>query len=539
MVCTLLGVLLLGNGEPSPRRHDLAFVNDSRSHGQVGDLLLSLNEVIQLHNRTLLQTQLSLFEQAQLGGGGLDITFCEIDSANVPVITVERDLDVILDMLHGFEINGGGLPPVIDFSGPGLQHGFRSQSNRCNWTNLRLVGGPIGIDIALAVPATANGGTRLSNMEFVGQTQTAVQVVCPAQAALRLLMDRCEFHNAPVGLQIDERGAGCTNTLIAVDNRMTGVGIGVDIAVGDGGLGNFELDRLDCTATAVGVRLQRPNGGNRPVVFAGTQSELRAPQALVLDTVATGSTTVALRMMTLIGTGNGAALLGGAPNGRWSGTVDELVSDGGVGIQCGAGSSLAITNGRLRNGIVAIDNSGGQVRLRDCRLDASAVVTLGSTAVRFDECCVLAPTIQGSAAAPLSCSESYVQGAATNVQQQNPRPAPQLGSFSVLPADVRIGGPLQYQANLPSGLFGVFTLGFSVDPTALVLLPYPLHVYSDLAATATLPGIWQSQQSHPIAIPNDPLLVGSDFTAQMAVFAGAGVAAPWLNLPPGRRFVLR
>lgn len=537
MLCTLLTVLMTPTGEPPPRRHDLAFVNDPRSHGQVGDMLLSLNEVIQLHNRTLLQTQLSLFEQAQLGGGGIDITFCEIDSANVPAITVERDLDVILDMAHGFEINGGGLPPLIDFSGPGLQHGFRSQSNRCNWTNLRVVGGSCGIDITLAVPATANGGTRLRDVEFDGQAQAAVQVTCPAQASLRLLMDGCEFTNVPVGLRIDERGADCTNTVIAVGNRMAAVGTGVDVALGNGGIASYEFDTLVCDASALGLRVQRPGGAARPLVLTSNQAELRAAQAMVIDTVAGGATTLVLRMVTLTGTAAGAALIAGTANGQIAAVIDELVTDGNVGIQCGAGGVLAITNGRFRNGVVALGNSGGQVRLRDCRLDVAAVLTLGSPAVQCDECCVLAPTILGSAAAPILCTGSFVQGAATNVVQQSPRPAAQLGSFTVSPASVAIGGPLRYQADLPPGLAGVFTLGASVDPLALVLMPYPLHVYSDLAATATLPGLWQAQQVYQFTVPNDPLLVGGDFTAQMAVFPGSATA-PWLNLPPGRRFVL-
>jgi hypothetical protein len=126
-----------------------------------------------------------------------------------------------------------------------------------------------------------------------------------------------------------------------------------------------------------------------------------------------------------------------------------------------------------------------------------------------------------------------------NVTQSTPLPAAQLGSFNLLPASPSIGVPLLWQADLPPGLFGVFLLGLSQDAFFLTLPEYPLHVYPDLPSIVTLSGIWRAQQSLQTAVPNNARFVGLDLTAQMLVLPDPRMTAPWINLPPGRRFVLR
>jgi hypothetical protein len=122
------------------------------------------------------------------------------------------------------------------------------------------------------------------------------------------------------------------------------------------------------------------------------------------------------------------------------------------------------------------------------------------------------------------------------VAQANPLAAPQLGSMAIAPADPQVGTTVVFQADLPSGLVGVFALGFTA-PAPAVLAP-TLRVYFDLAAYVTLPGAYFGQQGFAWQAPNNAALVGTDLVAHLAVLP-AGIAAPVLQLPPPRRFVLR
>ena len=169
----LLASCLLAHSAPAcsyahgPRHaiaHSIAEVNDPLSHGTLGDNLLSLNEAIQLYNRTITVAQLSPSEIMQLGGLGTDIAWARIDASYVPTITIETDLDVILDWPHGLLIEGYNGEAVLDFTHSTGSHGFRSMSNFCNWRNLEIVGGTYGIDLQQS--NAAFGGTVYSYLLY-------------------------------------------------------------------------------------------------------------------------------------------------------------------------------------------------------------------------------------------------------------------------------------------------------------------------------------------------------------------------------------
>ena len=105
--------------------HSLALINDARSHGQVGDRYLSLNESIQLSNQTLPLSLLSADELRQINGFG-DIAFAEIDARVVPLVTLERDLDPILDTYHGYLLGSSFGTATIDI---GNTRGIRADSD--------------------------------------------------------------------------------------------------------------------------------------------------------------------------------------------------------------------------------------------------------------------------------------------------------------------------------------------------------------------------------------------------------------------------
>ena len=107
----------------------------------------------------------------------------------------------------------------------------------------------------------------------------------------------------------------------------------------------------------------------------------------------------------------------------------------------------------------------------------------------------------------------------------------------MLPDDPTINSTVTLQADLPTGLFGAFLLGFTaVTPT---LFPQPLHVYSQTGNTFLLPGAYRNQQQYLWPIPNSILFVGLDMIATLAVLPDPGTSALPVQIAPGKRFVVR
>ena len=162
--------------------------------------------------------------------------------------------------------------------------------------------------------------------------------------------------------------------------------------------------------------------------------------------------------------------------------------------------------------------------------------TLGSGPIAVAQSCFVGGSLQGTATAPLQLVDSFAGAGGAHVAQANPLAAPQLGSMAIAPADPQVGTTVVLQADLPPGLAGVFALGFTA-PAPAVLGP-TLRLYFDLASYVLLPGLYVGQQACPWAIPAASAFVGTDLVAHFAVLP-AGIPAPWLQLPPPRRFVLR
>jgi hypothetical protein len=528
----------------APAFHAVARVTDTLSHGLVGDGLLSLNEAIQLHNGTLLWTQLSLGEQSEVQlipgtGSALSIAWIDIDGSSVTTITVERDLDPILDTPFGLLIRGTNEPPVIDFSTPGLQHGLRAPANTLALQDLTFSGGPYGVDVT-QTDVTGHAGATCLRVRFENHGTFGLRVTANTAAAIgRVYLEDCTFVACGSGIVASETGVGRTSIFEARGVRMTGVATGLDVVLGAGGTARYSLDRLDIEATGHGVRLQRPVGADRSLLVESTHVRLRATTGAVLPAVATGVTSVSLRMWDVRTAAGGSALQLGALGAAIHGDVEDSTFDGSIAVHAGGSTlPLALANLRCRNGNVSLGTSPAQALVvQESRFDACQLTSTGTGAIALHGCCVVGGSLVGSAAAPWLATDSHLPTAGAFVQQTNGLPAPQLGSMTIAPEVVPVGGTVTLQADLPPGLFGVFVLGFT-DP-APALLPRPLHVYTQPALTVTVPGLWRLQQGHPWAIPNVPWYAGFDFTAQIAVLPDPGVQAPWLQLPPGRRFVLR
>ena len=526
-------------GQPArPFVHSVADVSDPLSHGVVGDGLLSVNEAIQLHNRTLLTSQLSLAEQAQLSGAGADISWINIDASWTPTITVERDFDVIVDLPHGCLIQAFNGEAEFDFRGAGVLHGFRAQSNFCNWRNLILTGGRYGID--LQQTDASFGGTVVDNVRFDGQSQWAFAVSgLTANGYGRVLFDRCRFSNTPTAIRCDESGPLRTTVLVAFNTEIAGVATGMDVVLGSGGAALLQLDRVVVSATGTAIDVRRSIGGDRPLSLAITHLRANAAQCLRLQGSPTGASVLDLHMLDLAAVSGGVALDLGPVGSSIAGVIEDSTLSGAVSVAAGQGTApLAIHNVRLTSGTVVLGSSGAPVTVTASRFDGCAVTTLGTAPVTISDSCLVGGSLQGTIGAVLHLNSTF-QGAAVgpNVASVAPMAAAQLGSMNLTPQVATTGGQVTLGADLPAGFFGVFVIGPTLE---LPIYASPdLHVYLDLGCAITLPGLVVGQQGTAVPIPNDPAFWDTDWVAQLAVLAAIGVSGPALQVPPGRRFTIR
>jgi hypothetical protein len=543
-VLALACSLAADHGGGATRFHAVAYVTDPLSHGTLGDSLLSLEEAILLHNGQLAFNQLSPTEQGQLSlipgtGNTTDVTWIDIDGTSTPVITIERDLSPVLDTSFGLLIKGFNEAPVFDFSGTNLTRGLLAPANSLALEDLVFSGGPYGVDVVQTDVAGQSGAT-LRRVRFENQAQFGLRVRATTPGGIgRVILEDCAFANVPEAVLHDESGSGRTTIFEARNLSIRGSARGLELVLGSGGSGRYTLDRFEIDASITGLRILRPFGASRLAAIESTALRVQAPLAVSIETTPLGLTSVALRLWHLSAGPAGTALLLGAAGHRLIGTLDELTFEGAARIAAGASPvPLALANLRGRNASISLATDPVQpFGLSDSRFDQCQILNAGSAPITFVNCCVFGGSLGGTANAPMLCSDSHLACATTQVQQTRPLAAPQLGSMSLSPHDVLVGASVQLHADLPAGLAGIFLLG-STDPDP-ILLPQPFHLYSIPALTVTLPGIYRAQQSLSLPVPNQPWLAGFEFVAQLVVVADPGMVAPPIQLPPGRRFVLR
>lgn len=532
-----------GGPAATPSFHAVAFVNDSLSHGTLGDSLLSLNEAILLHNGQLAFAQLSAAEQAQLSlipgtGTTTDVTWIDIDGSNTPIITVQQNLAPVLDTTFGLLIKGFGDRPVLDFSGPGITQGLTVPANSMSVQDVVFSGGPFGMDVT-QTDVSGQAGCTLQNVRFEGQAQFGLRVVATTPNGVgRVILEQCRFVDCPTAIVHDESGAGRTSIFEAHEVDIVGAAIGCDATLGSGGSTRYTFDRVTIDAAVRGIRIARSPTASRSAFLEGSFVRVRAPECATLQCHPTGLTWAQLHLWDLRAPAGGTALQLGAPGSAWFGELTEMTLEGAVMLAAGNGPQpIGLHNLRGKNGPVTFATSATQpMTVTGSRFDGCAVTTAGTGAVLAEGCCFVGGSLAGTAAAPLQLTTSYAPNAGAFVQVAQALPAPQLGSLSIVPEDVVVGGSVQFVADLPPGLLGVFALGFT-DPTPTLAPPF--HLYFDPASYVLAPGAYVLQQGFTWSVPSSPTFVGTDLVVQLAALPGAGVSAPWLQLPPPRRFVLQ
>ena len=512
--------------------HSRAAINDPRSHGSVGDQYLSLAEAILLTNRQLDENSLSAAERAQLGGFGTDIAWGDIDASIVPVITLERDLPILIDTSHGFTVNGSNGIPVIEL---GDTRGLVAESDFVDFSNLHLRGGEHGISIT---QSDTLFGSLVSNVEFEGQGVAGLRLVSLVpNAAGRLQVNNCRFRGLPTGLTAHEAGSNRSSQLEIFGNTsFENCGVGVDLRLGPNGSQSLYLNAMTIRGCADAFRVSALGTPRRSLaadirycLFDGTST------GLTIAGSATANTLLVLAASELVGpTAFRISPLGS----RADVALLDTRTHGDFVFAGGGSGRLLIHNSHLVTGTLDLGAVGAPITIGETILDRIDLRAGGSSSLAVGDSRWIAGSAIGTTSAPITVSDSHTQSTAlgANVTVVRPLAAAPLGTFDAVPLEPATGSTLTLSLDLPAGLDAWITFGRTLEfGTTLA----GFRFYANPSALVTLPGNYSGQASVPIPIPNDPVLRGLDLFFQPIVFGQPGSGLPHTTVPPGRRVLIR
>ncbi len=513
-------------------QHSLALINDPRSHGQVGDRWLSLNEAIQLSNQSLPISALSPEELAQISGFG-DIAFAEIDVRVVPTLTLERDLDPILDTYHGFLLGGSFGVPVIDVNGT---RGIRADSDFCDFRNLTIRGGRVGIVIN---QSRTLYGSLIESVTFEGQTECALRILLAVDGGdTRVNVARCTFRNVPTAIELQDvgrnRGGGLGADVFFSDVTVIGGSVGIDVTLGPGGRTTYTFERCLFDGTANGIRFARlaPTSDRMVVLDATHVTSIGAQTGFAFEGHAAGRAVLTMRMLDLAPAVGGTALRIHPLGADTTTQLEDSRLTESVEVLGGAGPIVAIGN-RLTNCALAIGTTGGTPSIVETVMSGGTTTTRGTVAVEIRESVMLGGSLQAQTVGANVSDCFTTASVAGTVNVVRPRSVAHLGSMDVQPRAPRIGTNTTWSVDLPPGLSAFFVVGITDEFPQF--LPRPLRFYWLPTTEIVVPVALRGQTSLPVPIPNDTTMVGLDIVVQAAVVPDPGVAAPWIAFPPGRR----
>jgi hypothetical protein len=516
-----------------PIPHSQAAVNDPRSHGVIGDQLLSLAETIYLTNGDIDENALSAEEVAQLSGFGGDIAWAEINASVVPVVTLERPLPVIRDTPHGFTITGAGGTPTIDLRD---SRGVVVESDFFDSTNVRYLGGAFGIQLS---QRDTLFGTLLDRVVFEGQEIAGLQVVNTSPGhGTRVQVVNCRFVGAPTGIAFYDVGAGRVGRLEVFGNtRFTNCGTGIDLLTGSAGSLTLLFSDLAMAGGTTGIRIATPGPNARPVTITGRYLDLQAASnAFWVE--ADPSARALMLIQASAFQSAGSAFRAGPLGAHVDLTFQDSRTDGDVVLSTGSTGRIQAKNAYSARGswVLGSNDAAGSVQVTESLLRNTAISTVGVLGATVADSCLEGGSVAGTAAAPLQLDDSFrstTTTVAAHVTENRPLPAAQLGSFDAAPTYPALGTVLWLRADLPSGIDGFVLFGRPSDSGAP---PFSAQrIYCDLGSAVMLPTPLSGQTQLPVPIPAAPQLVGIELFFHLLAAPQPGTTAPPLALPPGRR----
>lgn len=515
--------------------HSQAAINDPRSHGVVGDRLLSLAEAILLTNRDIDENALSAEEVAQLSGFGGDIAWADINAAVVPVITLERNLPVIRDTPHGFQITGSNGLPVIEL---GDTRGIVARSDFFDVWEVKLRGGEQGIHLT---QFDAIYGSTFEGVVFEGHGVVGLRVTLAQPGGnSRVQIAGCRFDNLRTGVLVEDLGDARSGRLeVFGGTRLNGCDVGIDLRLGRSGSLTVWANRVIATGCGEALRIAGAGGApRRALVLEGRYLRLDGTRAaMMIDGDPLARTLLLLQQLDL--TSPATALAIGDTGDFVDLTLQDSRLTGRTRLAGGTSGKILVENVEVDGGSLTLEASGAPITVGQSVLDGAAILSLGSSPVRILGSRAIGGTLAGTASAPMAFEDGHTSGTSigAHVSVLRPLPAPQLGVFDAAPLEPLVGTPVVVSVALPARLQGYLLFGQTADAPAP--LGAGLRVYADAGALAMLPSTLTGTNQVTIPIPAVPALSGLDLFFHLAVAPQPGTIAPPLAMPPGRRVRVR
>lgn len=498
----------------------IANVNDSRSHGAVGDTALSLDEAIQLANGTVLISALSAQERMQLSGVSGVVGRMEIRGATTPVITVERVLSDVIGQHHSHVhieivgIDGPAGPPVIDGGTQPIALPIRM--NDATLENLVFRGGIVGIEYDSTLHYHPGELSEFSDLTFEGQRDAGLRILNPRsppgmQAPLRLRDVR--IRDTLAGIEIvDASQFGSTEVRgenVEIERCDVGIKLSIDSL---GGLHLLELLRSRVVSVNRCVAMDRLAAASSSrwgvrLVYGTYRAFHRA-----FDVVSTASGATALELHHLDVRGGTAsadyALIAGPQSGHFDVWATECRFAGPIAILTGAPtSSVRMHNDRFEAGALSLSLAAGVGDLRwntflAFPIDIAPPTSALTTPVNFTGCELVRSDLNDRSAGRCSLSACYLGGSAVsgNVPVLQPQLTPWIGSAAVTPSDPPVGTYVDLLLDLPPGTVAAWLLGAGIGNPITATTSF--RFYIDMSAPIVLPGLHSLLGRVRLPIPN-------------------------------------
>lgn len=529
----------------SPAMGLVAHVTDARSHGVLGDAWLSLDEAIRLANGTLAAVQLSPAEANQLTGIGQFVTRIEIDPTLTPAITVDAPLSPVTGVGMGM-IEIAGLPlaagaasvlPMLLGGGNAWILALRTADAKVS--GLHFDSGVVGIDVAIPAGAAPSAMAMVEDCDLHAQADCGIALRVAGGATAGLMLHQVHLHNVPVGLRVDDQGAGGSAMLEAEHVHFDLVGTGLDVQVGGtgGAMSMCELFRCEFAGGSF-VRLRRTAASTRDCMVRIVHCAATATADAVDLQGNAGSLTMLHHHHGDLHAAPGHAALRCWPRtARFDLHGSEMEFVGDVAI---AGNLFTQRiwhqNNVYRAGTVTFDVDGSLPNLLWNRFENCTVLVPGSahTPVRLRSCHLVATQVQGlSALAPIALEGCWRSGGslAGQVTELGAATHGYLAATSVSPAAPALGTAVDLVADTPAGigLAWVLTNAYERPFTSAE----PLRFYGD-PGTIEVIALVTGQTTTTVPVPVDTNLLAHEFYVGAVAFPGPGMPfAPALLLPRG------
>ncbi|MEY4673356.1 MAG: hypothetical protein RL148_1140 [Planctomycetota bacterium] len=533
---------------PHPLAMVFAHVNDTRSHGVVGDGLLSLDEAIRLANGTLMPMQLSAAERARIQGMGSMVDGIRVDAMTTPVITLEAELTALTGMGMGMVVVEGmpdpmGMRPVL--AGGTFPKVLALRGHDMEVMGFEFRGGQVGLDANMMMGTMAMA-PMVRDCLFDGQTVACIKAHSMGSEMTHLMVEETSFRNAPRGILIEDNANG---GMVEVDgewNEWDGVQVAVDIV--ENGRSNMSMAMFwRCTMRngAQFFRVRRGATSNSQLMLRMVHCDFVTSGDTVDVQGVNGGLTIVHHHHSRFTAGAGRKALWCHPRtGEFDVHGSEMEFRGDVSIAANLFTQrIWMQNNVHMGGTFTLDTGGSLPNLLWNRFEGTQVVVppTATTQVRLRSCEFWNAAVNGQAlAAPVTMEGCYSNGTsmAGQVTVQNAAAAPFLGRTTVTPSNPQVGSVLTLACDMPFGVGLVWD--FAIAMPRPVTTREPVRIYGDVATAVVLPGYSVFQSTTNVPIPANPNLIGLEFHVQgVQVPIVAGSAAPAYYLPTGGLVRLR